>query len=54
LESGEEKLMELKMMVKKMPGDAKSDFYTGRLERLGGWTKRARFVLPFIQKFLGR
>jgi DNA-binding transcriptional regulator GbsR (MarR family) len=54
LESGEEKLIELKMMVKKMPGDAKSDFYTGRLERLGGWTKRARFVLPFIQKFLGR
>ena len=54
LESGEEKLMELKMMVKKMPGDSKSDFYTGRLERLGGWTKRARFVLPFIQKFLGR
>lgn len=54
LESGESKLDKLRLMVREMPGDAKSDFYTGRLERLGGWTKRARFVLPFIQRFLGR
>lgn len=54
LSSGEEKLVNLKKMVAEMPGDARSDFYTGRLTRLGSWTKRARIVLPFLQKFLGK
>lgn len=54
LASGEEKLANLKSMVREMPGDAKSDFYTGRLERLTRWSKRARILLPIIQKFLGR
>lgn len=54
LASGEEKLANLKSMVCEMPGDAKSDFYTGRLERLTRWSKRARILLPIIQKFLGR
>ncbi|YCM42422.1 hypothetical protein V2O64_14015 [Verrucomicrobiaceae bacterium 227] len=54
LSSGDEKLAKLKKMVAEMPGDARSDFYTGRLSRLGRWTKRARIVLPLIQKFLGK
>lgn len=54
LASGEEKLASLRAMVRAMPGDAKSDFYAGRLERLGRWSKRARVVLPLLQKFLGR
>jgi hypothetical protein len=37
-----------------MPGDARSDFYAGRLERLGRWSKKARVVLPLLQKFLGK
>jgi DNA-binding transcriptional regulator GbsR (MarR family) len=54
LESGEEKLAKLQAMVRTIPGDAKSDFYAGRLERLRRWSKRARIVLPLLQKFLGR
>jgi DNA-binding transcriptional regulator GbsR (MarR family) len=54
LASGEEKLTKLRAMVQEMPGDARSDFYAGRLERLGRWSKRARVVLPLLQKFLGR
>ncbi len=54
LASGDEKLKNLKNMVKEMPGDARSDFYAGRLSRLGAWTKKARVVLPLLQKFLGR
>ena len=54
LASGEEKLANLKAMVREMPGDARSDFYTGRLERLTRWSKRAKILLPIIQKFLGR
>jgi len=54
LSSGEEKLVHLKKMVAEMPGDARSDFYMGRLGRLGRWSKRARIVLPLLQKFLGK
>lgn len=54
LASGDEKLMNLKKMVAEMPGDARSDFYAGRLERLGRWSKSARIVLPLLQKFLGK
>ena len=54
LESGEGKLANLKEMVEEMPGDARSDFYAGRLQRLGQWSKRAKVVLPLLQKFLGR
>lgn len=54
LASGEQKLGILKAMVLEMPGDATSDFYAGRLARLGQWSKRARVVLPVLQKFLGR
>ncbi len=54
LASGEGKLADLKKMVEEMPGDTRSDFYAGRLERLGRWSKRARVVLPLLQKFLGR
>jgi hypothetical protein len=41
-------------MVEQMPGDMRSDFYMGRIQRLDRWTKRARIVLPLLQKFLGR
>lgn len=54
LRSGEEKLAALHGLVQEMPGDARSDFYAGRLVRLGNWTKRARLVLPLLQKMLGR
>ena len=54
LASGEEKLTKLRAMVREMPGNARSDFYAGRLERLGRWSKRAKVVLPLLQKFLGR
>lgn len=54
LASGEEKLSKLKAMVREMRGDARSDFYAVRLERLAGWSKRARIVLPLLQRFLGR
>jgi len=54
LVSGEDKLANLKEMVAEMPGDARADFYAGRLERLGRWSKRAKIVLPLLQKFLGR
>ena len=54
LASGEEKVARLRTMVREMPGDAKSDFYAGRVERLERWSKRARIVLPLLQKFLGR
>lgn len=54
ISSGEKKLAHLKEMVGEMPGNAQADFYTGRLERLGGWTKKARVVLPLLQKLLGK
>ncbi len=54
LASGEGKLKNLKEMVAEMPGDTRADFYAGRLERLGRWTKQAKVVLPLLQKFLGR
>ena len=54
LSSGEEKLLNLRKMVAEMPGDARSDFYAGRLERLVRWSKKARVVLPLLQKFLGK
>ena len=54
LESGEEKLSDLGEMVAEMPAGEQADFYFDRLERLGRWSKRARILLPIIQKFLGR
>lgn len=54
LASGEEKLEGLRGMVEAMPGDARSDFYMGRIQRLGRWSKKARVVLPLLQKFLGK
>lgn len=54
LQSGEEKLNRLRNMVEEMPGDARSDFYAGRLEWLGRWSQKARIVLPLLQKFLGK
>ena len=54
LESGEEKLSHLRSLVPAVPGDAASDFYAERLARLEKWSKRARIVLPILQKFLGR
>ena len=54
LASGEEKLEHLRGMVERMPGDARADFYAGRLERLGRWSRRARVLLPLLQKILGK
>jgi DNA-binding transcriptional regulator GbsR (MarR family) len=54
LVSGDEKLAKLSKMVREMPGDARADFYAGRVARLTRWSKRAKVVLPFLQKILGR
>jgi len=35
-------------------GLGEDEFYAERLHKLDSWRKRARFVLPIIQKLLGR
>jgi len=53
--SGEDKLDALDEMVEEMENeDELAEFYAERVERLRGWTKSARFVLPVLQKFLGK
>lgn len=54
LASGEEKLAHLHRLVQEMPSDERADFYAGRVARLTRWSKRAKLVLPFLQKLLGR
>lgn len=57
LHSGESKLQNLEKMVVEMEkagGEEPVSFYRNRVERLGRWSTRARFVLPVLQKFLGR
>lgn len=54
LASGDEKLAHLRRMLREMPSDEHAEFYAGRVARLTGWSKRAKLVLPFLQKLLGR
>ena len=54
LASGDQKLAKLRQLVDEMPGNARTDFYAGRISRLGRWSKRARLLLPVLQKILGR
>lgn len=53
LASGEDKLDHLKEMLTEIPAEDERSFYQARLERLGGWSKKARIALPLIQKILG-
>ncbi len=54
LMSGDEKLDHLKALVEEMKGnDERVDFYEDRMLKLERWSKRARIVLPLLQKILG-
>ncbi|MDB4467632.1 hypothetical protein N9035_02680, partial [Akkermansiaceae bacterium] len=53
LASGDEKLGELKSLLGDSGPSEGADFYEERLERLERWSKKARIVLPLLQKFLG-
>ncbi|MDB4296271.1 transcriptional regulator [bacterium] len=53
LASGDEKLGELKSLLGDSAPPEGADFYEERLERLERWSKKARIVLPILQKFLG-
>ncbi|MDC1206454.1 hypothetical protein N8Z81_02645 [Akkermansiaceae bacterium] len=53
LASGDEKLGELKSLLGNSAPPEGADFYEERLERLERWSKKARIVLPLLQKFLG-
>ncbi len=52
LASGEEKLNELKSLLGATVNEEHA-FYDERLQRLERWSKKARVVLPLLQKFLG-
>lgn len=54
LVSGDEKLADLKRIVRETPDGEGRQFYHERLEQLERWSKKARVVLPLLQKFLGR
>lgn len=51
--SGEEKLAQLKITAQGLENHEREEFYADRLEKLERWSKRAKIVLPIIQKFLG-
>lgn len=53
LASGEDKLDHIKGMLPDIRSEDQRIFYQSRLERLGGWSKKARLVLPLLQKILG-
>ena len=53
LESGEGKLDQLAEMLDESRSDETRAFYQSRLDRLGRWSKKARMVLPLLQKILG-
>ena len=52
IKSGEEKLTKLEASI---PEDSEHrEFYEERIEKLERWSKKARFVLPILQKLLGK
>jgi len=53
LASGDEKLNELKTRLPESEESEDESFYRERLLRLERWSKKARIVLPLLQKFLG-
>lgn len=53
LASGEDKLEQLEGMLDQAPSDETRAFYQSRIDRLGRWSKKARMVLPLLQKILG-
>lgn len=51
--SGEEKLARLEELAGELEGDGNYHFYEDRLLKLERWSKRAKILLPIVQKFLG-
>lgn len=53
LASGDQKLTSLNKMLSDVPSGETHQFYASRLEQLERWSKKARLVLPLLQKILG-
>jgi DNA-binding transcriptional regulator GbsR (MarR family) len=53
LQSGEEKLKALAGVAQGEQDPEARAFYLDRIAKLGHWSKRARLVLPLLQKVLG-
>jgi len=53
LASGEGKLKGLEEMVAEMDDKELQGFYEERMAKLGSWSKKARIMLPMLQKLLG-
>ncbi len=51
--SGEEKLGQIKEAAAGLDDRERENFYADRIEKMERWSKRAKIVLPIIQKFLG-
>lgn len=51
--SGEQKLAYLKTTAAGFNDHERAEFYADRMDKLDRWSKRAKIVLPIIQKFLG-
>lgn len=53
LDSGKEKVDEMKACVRGIKEYDLREFYDSRVEKLEGWMTRGKFVVPMIQKLLG-
>nr|WP_246417945.1 MarR family transcriptional regulator [Haloferula luteola] len=54
LESGQTKITALQKAISADIEPADRAFFDERVERLEGWIRRGRMVLPILQKFLGQ
>jgi DNA-binding transcriptional regulator GbsR (MarR family) len=53
LESGRSKLVNLQTATKSVADPDEREFYQDRIERLENWLRKARIMLPVMQKILG-
>lgn len=53
LESGRSKLEVLQAATQGVPAKEEREFYQERIERLENWLRKARIMLPVMQKILG-
>jgi DNA-binding transcriptional regulator GbsR (MarR family) len=53
LKSGESKLKDLIESTDGEDDEEMKEFYQNRINRLNGWTKQARLLLPLLQRVLG-
>lgn len=51
--SGEAKLAQIKVSASGLESHELAEFYADRVDKMERWSKRAKIVLPIIQKFLG-